>query len=203
MNSLMHLSSLLAYWQYWRRSCRGVPGAVSKDFSSTEREQMGQLEDRPLSAKFQFLNVLWMKDIQNLSDKFYQHDPDLQFYTAKMPGAHSLLGSLKEACLCFIKAELRVQLSYHIQLLPQCISGKDLHYKILILGLWRTTAIFLTIPEGMVQISQFQNLKFSPAESKTGEVSANMTRSAVSFHYMTLNSSLPYPAMVYVYATRV
>lgn len=100
-----------------------------------ERSKMSQLEDIPLSVQFQFLDVLWMKDIQDLSDKVHRHSPDLQLCTAEMQGALPLLGPLQEACLCFIKAGPEAQLSYHLQLVPQCISGKDLHYRILIQGL--------------------------------------------------------------------
>lgn len=100
-----------------------------------EGSKMGQLEDIPLSVQFQFLDVLWVKDIQDLSDKVHRHSPDLQLRTAEMQEALSLLGPLQEACLCFIKTGPEAQLSYHLQFVPQCILGKDLHSRIFIQGL--------------------------------------------------------------------
>lgn len=46
--------------------------------------KLSQLEHIPLSVKFQFLNVLWMKDIQYLSDKVHRHSPDRHLRTAQM-----------------------------------------------------------------------------------------------------------------------
>lgn len=46
--------------------------------------KFGQLVQIPLSVQFQFLNMLWMKYIQDLADKVHGHSPDLHLCTTQM-----------------------------------------------------------------------------------------------------------------------